>query len=631
MRSDIRKGLVLSVGLAVVAGVGVAAAVTQHSSNSSAPSVAPGTRVDDFRLLDSSGKSHQLYYMTDKKAIVLIAQGNSCEVNAKSLPVVKSLRNQYGKRDVEFFMINSNLTDKREQVASTAKKLGIDIPILLDPTQLIGESLGLQNNGEVLVLNLKDWSLAYRGNAQGAGAALDAVLAGTPVKTAITPVSGCEINMPEAAQRAAHANISYDKTIAPMLIDNCVTCHRAGGIAPWQMSSYEMVKGFGPMIREVLRTERMPPWNADAHYGVFKNDRSLSAQETKTLVHWLEAGAPRGEGADPLATLQKKWPEWELGQPDVVLELPAFDVPATGVVAYQDVRIKNPIGKDVYLQAIDYLPGDRAVVHHILGYSLPPSAGALEVNGGARGTSQKEGEQSPESLYLMEACSTPEGAAQVRAAVTLDDPTAASGGAAIAGYVPGAGAEKFPDDAGTLIKKESDFRFQIHYTTSGKAARDVTRVGLYVTDKKPMYEMRSANLYDPCLTIPANTKAYTTSMTRVSEQPMYIYSLAPHSHYRGAASSFVAEYPNGKKETLLSVPKYDFNWQLGYQLAEPKYIPKGTKLTYYTTYDNSTLNKANPNPNITVHWGEQSWEEMLYGSITYRIADEDEQRKQASR
>jgi hypothetical protein len=625
-----RKGLVISAGLAVVVGFGVASAVTQNSG-SSAPIPAPGSRVDDFRLLDSNGKSHQLYYMTDKKAIVLVAQGNSCDANVKSLPVVKSLRSQYAKRDVEFLMINSNLTDSRDQVAATAKKIGIDLPILLDPTQLIGESLGLRHNGEVLVLNLKDWSLAYRGNAQGAGAALDAVLAGTPVKNSVTAVSGCEIDMPEAARRSAHANISYSKTIAPMLIDNCVTCHRSGGIGPWQMSSYDMIKGFAPMIREVIRTERMPPWNADPHFGVFQNDRSLSANEMKTLVHWIEAGAPRGEGGDPLAELKKRWPEWELGQPDAILELPAFDVPATGVVPYQDVRIKNPIGKDVYLKAIDYLPGNREVVHHILGYSLPPTAGALEVNGGARGTAEKAGEQSPESLYLMEACSTPEGAAQVRARVTLDDPTAASGGAAIAGYVPGAGPEKFPNDLGTLIKKDSDFRFQIHYTTNGKAARDTTRVGLYFTDKRPKYEMRSANLYDPCLTIPANTKAYTTSMTRVSERAMYIYSLAPHSHYRGAASSFVAEYPNGKKETLLSVPKYDFNWQLGYQLAEPKFIPKGTKLTYYTTYDNSALNKANPDPNITVHWGEQSWEEMLYGAITYRDADEGEQSKQASR
>jgi hypothetical protein len=629
MRSEIRTRLIISAGLAAAVGFGVALAVSRdNASSQSIP--APGSRADNFRLLDSAGVSHELYYMTDKKAVVLVAQGNSCEANVKSWPELKKLRDQYGKRNVEFLMINSNLTDSRDQVAATAKKQGIDLPILLDPTQLIGESLGLKHNGEVLVLNLKDWSLAYRGNAEGTGAALDAVLAGKPVKNTLTAVSGCAIDMPEAAQRSAHANISYSKTIAPMLIDNCVTCHRAGGIGPWQMSSYDMVKGFAPMIREVIRTERMPPWNADPHYGVFKNDRSLSAKEMKTLVHWIEAGAPRGQGNDPLAELKKSWPEWELGEPDAILEIPAFEVPATGVVPYQDVRVKNTIGRDVYLRAVDYLPDNRAVVHHVLGYALPADAGPLEVNGGANGTSQKPGEPSPESLHLMEACSTPEGAAKIRARIKLDDQSAASGRASIGGYVPGSGPEAFPPDAGTLIKKDSDFRFQVHYTPNGKASKVVTRVGLYYTDEKPKYAMRSATLLDACLKIPANTKDYTTSMSRVSERDMYIYRLGPHAHYRGVAASFVAEYPNGKRETLLSVPKYDFNWQMAYELATPKFIPKGTKITYFTTYDNSSLNKANPNPNQVVHWGEQSWEEMLYGYMNYREVDGPEKSAQAS-
>ena len=144
-----------------------------------------------------------------------------------------------------------------------------------------------------------------------------------------------------------------------------------------------MIKGFAPMIREVIRTERMPPWHADPHYGAFKNDRALSSDNIKALVHWIEAGAPRGAGSDPLADLKKTWPEWSIGKPDLVLELPAYEVPATGVVPYQDVRVKNPIGRDVWLKAIDYSPGNRAVVHHILGYSLPPGPDRCTDNGGS--------------------------------------------------------------------------------------------------------------------------------------------------------------------------------------------------------------------------------------------------------
>jgi peroxiredoxin len=616
--------LLSAVSIAAVSATALVIAACAGGPSSKPSAVAgltPGGKVDNFRLLDNAGQSHQLYYLTDKKAVVLIAQGNSCSANAKTLPDIKSMRDKYSTQNVEFLMINSNLSDTRDQIADVAKKQGIDLPIMMDDTQLIGESLSLHNNGEVLVVNPKDWTLAYRGTAKGTAAALDAVLAGNPVKTASTAVSGCDIQMPELANRSAHAAISYEKTIAPMLIDNCVTCHRKGGIGPWQMASYDVVKGFAPMIREVIRTERMPPWHADPHYGAFKNNRALSVANTKTLVHWIEAGAPRGEGRDPLADLKKTWPEWALGTPNTVLELPAFEVAATGVVPYQEIRVKNTIGRDVWLRAIDYAPGDRSVVHHILGFTLPPNAGAMgQRGGGAQPVAEVPGQPGPQSLQLMKACSTPQGAAQMRTRVGGNN--AIPGGASIGGYVPGAAPSQFPKEAGVFIPKDADFRFQIHYTPTGKAATDVTRVGLYYSDQAPTYPLRNTVLMDPCLMIPANTKVYTASMSRVIDRDMLIYSLTPHSHFRGSASSFVAEYPDGTKETLLSVPKYDFNWQTTYAFATPKAIPKGTKITHSTTYDNSSLNKANPDPSITVHWGEQTWEEMLYGNISFRYVDD---------
>ncbi len=599
------------------------AALVTVASADLVSSLVPGGKVDNFRLLDHAGQSHELYYLSDTKAVVLVAQGNSCSADGKALASIKALRDKYRAQNVEFLMIDSNLADTREQIGEKAKKQNIDLPILLDETQLIGESLGLHNNGEVLVVNPKDWTLAYRGNVKSAPAALDAVLAGNAVKTASTRVSGCEIDMPELARRSAHRAISYEKTIAPMLIDNCVTCHRAGGIGPWQMTGYEVVKGFAPMIREVIRTERMPPWHADPHYGAFKNNRALSADNIKTLVHWIEAGAPRGEGSDPLADLKKTWPEWAMGEPDLVLELPAFDVPATGVVPYQDVRIKNTVGRDVWLKAIDYSPGDRSVVHHILGYSLPAGVGALGASGQRSAqTVEVPGQPGPQSMLLMKICGTPAGAAQLRARLASAGGAAIVGGVSIGGYVPGAVPIRFSADAGVLLKKDSDFRFQLHYTPNGRASSDVTRVGLYFTDEQPKYSLRSMVLMDPCLTIPANTKSYTASASQVVDRDMLIYSLTPHSHFRGSASSFVAEYADGTKETLLSVPKYDFNWQTTYLFSSPKLVPKGTRLTHSTTYDNSMQNKANPDPGIVVHWGEQTWEEMLYGAIRFRYADE---------
>ena len=161
-----------------------------------------------------------------------------------------------------------------------------------------------------------------------------------------------------------------------MLMDKCVACHRTGGIGPWQMTSYDMIKGFAPMIREVVRTQRMPPWDVDPHYSVFSNDRGLSIEQARTLVHWIEAGAPRGTGADPLLAQKKDWPEWPLGKPDLIVELPAFTVPATGTIPYQMTKVENPLDHDVWVRAVDWVPGERSVVHHIIA-----SAGGAERRG----------------------------------------------------------------------------------------------------------------------------------------------------------------------------------------------------------------------------------------------------------
>jgi peroxiredoxin/mono/diheme cytochrome c family protein len=555
-------------------------AVLALCAGSPALALNPGDTVDNFRLLDHTGTSRELYYLADMKAVVLMAQSNGCDTVRKSVPELRALRDKYRSQGVELLMINSNLADSRASIEKTAQSQGIDLPILVDETQIIGESLGLKRNGELLVVDTKGWKVAYRGPLAAAGAphaanAIDAVLNAQPVaKSKVEPAKtkGCELKLPEAERKPAHAKISYEKTIAPMLIDNCVTCHRQGGIGPWQMTNYDMIKGFSPMIREVVRTERMPPWHADAHYNVFANDRSLSKEEIKTLVHWIEAGSPRGTGGDPLADLKKQWPEWALGEPDLIVEIPAFDVPATGVIPYQMPMVESPLQQDAWVRAVDFQPGDRTVLHHII--------------------------------------------------ATMGTAESVRDGGSLGGYVPGAGPMVLPDEAGVLIKKGSKFFFQMHYTVSGKPARDASRMGLYFRKDAPKHQMRTAVLLNPKLKIPANTKAHTESASKTFAHDVLVYSLLPHSHFRGKASNFVATYPDGREEVLLSVPNYDFNWQTTYELKTPKLLPAGTKVTHSTTWDNSAQNKANPDPNRVVPWGQQTWDEMLYGVVRYRYIDE---------
>jgi peroxiredoxin len=530
----------------------------------------PTTPVNDFALLDQNGKFHHLYYLSDAQAVVLMAHDNECAATRDAVIDLEETKTAFAARGVEFLMIN--VDDSRESIAAQIKQTGTSIPVLVDEMQLVAESLQLQRAGEVLVIDPNGWKIAYRGPL--AAKAIDAMLAGKPAKSAKVTTKGCDLKI--AAQRDLPGKkISYANQIAPLLADNCVTCHRTGGIGPFPMNSYAVVQGFSPMIREVIRTRRMPPWHADPHVGTFEGARSLTKEQTQTLVHWIEAGSPRGDGPDPLAEMNKQWPEWAFGKPDLMVKLPAFDVPATGTIDYQRYTIANTTGRDIWIRASDTLPGDRSVVHHVLVGVYDPKL--------------------PERERMVRASSGELGA-----------------------YVPGNGPVMYPEGTGVLVPKDCSFAFQMHYTSSGKASRDETRVGFYFAKEPPQYEFKTAVLFKPTIKIPANTKAYTDSTTYDFPREAIVYSLTPHAHYRGSASNFVARYPDGREELLLSVPKYDFNWQTTYSLTTPKRIPAGTRIVHSTTYDNSSQNPANPDPNREVPWGEQSWDEMLYGVVRYR-------------
>jgi hypothetical protein len=546
-----------------------AALIAAGTAASTALALNPGETVDNFRLIDHKDGAQELYYRSDMKAVVLLTHMNGCPAVKGAAVTLASLRSKYP--DVEFLMLNANLDNTREAIKADAKDLALDVPIMIDDTQLIAESLGVTANGEAFVIaSQKGWKLAYRGAASGVADALDAVIADKPVAKPQTPAVGCAISLPELAKRDAHAKISYEKTIVPLLEEKCVACHREGGIGPWAMSSYEMIKGFSPMIREVVRTKRMPPWHVDPHYGMWSNDRGLSVEEARTLVHWIEAGAPRGTGADPLKAQRKEWPQWSLGEPDLIIETPAFTTPATGVIPYQNFTVKNPLNEDRWIRAIDYLPGQRAVLHHV-----------IATVGGER-----------------------------------------LGSTALHNYVPGADPLQMPDGNGILLKANSTFHFQMHYTTNGQELTDVTKLGLYFMKEPPKYHFRSMILANPRLKIPANTKFHPEQATNTFKEDSVIYSLHPHAHFRGKSAQFFAQYPDGRQELLINIPNYDFNWQGTYDLAQPKTVPAGTKIVYIQTFDNSAQNKANPDPNREVTWGEQTWEEMVFGVVRYRLVNE---------
>ncbi|WOJ93609.1 redoxin domain-containing protein [Congregibacter variabilis] len=546
-------------------------------------------KVENFVLLDQNGAAHELYYQRDASAIVLIVHGNGCQIVSSNAAAYNALSEEFAAQGVQVLMINSNLQDMRAQIRREAAEYGINVPILDDRTQIVGRALGLDRTGEVLVINPDNWEVVYRGplddrvsfERQKKQASkhyvrdvLEKLVDGESVAFEKVSAPGCIINFEEMHG----AQISYAKTIAPMLKDNCVACHIEGGIAPWAMSEYTMVKGFAPMMREVIRTKRMPPWHADPEIGHWSNDAGLSDAETKTLIAWIEAGAPRGEGEDPLKAVAPLDNRWTLGEPDLILDIPAFEVPATGIVDYQFPTVPNPTDKDVWVVAAAIIPGDPKAVHHILA-----------------GSSEKPViEDSIESIFEN----------------------------FILTYAPGNEASRMPQGTGVFVPKGGVYQFQMHYTPYGKKSIDRSKIGLYFSDTPPDNFYREHVIFNPRIAIPAEADRHEERAYFDFARDATIHALFPHAHYRGRSSEFELEYPDGSKEVILSVPNYDFNWQRTYNFTEPKNVPAGTRIVHRTIYDNSANNLGNPDPQEVVRWGLQSEQEMLYGSMGYSWTDE---------
>jgi len=551
-------------------------------------------KVDNFMLVDAQHlEAHELHRLSYTKAIVLVSTGDGCPIARAMIPELKALKAKYASQGVEIMMINSNLQDSRDDIVTEAKEYKIDIPILMDHNQLVGEQLGVTRTAEVFIIDPKTWTVVYRGplddrsdygvqknaSKRFADAALTALLAGKPVPAATQMSKGCLIDF---ASRHTPKQYTYVNDVAPILESKCVVCHQKNGIGPFAMKDYASVKGFSPMIREVIRTSRMPPYNADPHIGKFSDDKRLLPDEITKIVHWVEQGSPRGAGPDPLAAKTFVAAEWPLGKPDAILDIPSFTIPASGVVDYQHPWVVNPSKEGKWLKASTINVESRQGVHHVLtGYmnDVP-----------------KAGDPAYENKW----------------------------GVSVGGYAPGAESEIAPPNSGSYIPPGGAIGFQNHYTPYGKEVTEHTRIGLYYykDNEKPDLMIRSTVIVNPAIEIPAGDAHHQEMAYVTFPRDALLYAAFPHAHYRAISADLWIQYPNGKLEELLSLPRYDFNWQRHYTFATPIKVPAGSKLIAHFIYDNSKNNPSNPDPTIKVTWGEQSFQEMLYMPLTYRWLDE---------
>ncbi len=548
--------------------------------------------VENFRLTDHTGRSQELYRYADARAIVLCVGGNGCPIVRQSVSTLKDLRDHFGGQGVVFAMLNANPQDDPDSIAREAAEFEIPFPVLVDSAQVVARALHVTRTAEAIVIDPKTWTIIYRGainDRLGYGTqkpkatknyladALARFLAGQKVSPAKTPVKGCAVTFASASGKPGQA-VSYAKQVAPILQKHCVSCHRSGQIGPFAMSSHQKVAGWSSTIRETILEQRMPPWHADPHRGVFANDRSLSREDAHTLLNWIDQGAPRGDGADPLAANPPPAAEpWPLGKPDYVVSMDTEQtIPATGLVDYRYVVVDAPVTEDVWVRAAVVRPGNFKVLHHCLVFLKYPEALKKQqpnYHGGAGG-------------YFI-------------------------------GYVPGTLPSAFPEGTGKFIPKGSKIIFQMHYTPTGKEEKDRTEIGLYVLPAKPAMELRTRAAAQNKFAIPPGEPDHEVRGEYRFKKDALLYSLSPHMHLRGSRFRYDAHYPDGRTETILSVPHYDFNWQTLYELAEPKKIPAGTRLVCTGAFDNSASNPANPDAAKPVKWGEQSWDEMFIGYINF--------------
>ncbi len=448
---------------------------------------------------------------------------------------------------------------------------------------------------------------------------------------AVVAFSLCGLLMGIAATSDTTAPQSASKTtfykdVLPILQNNCQSCHRAGEVAPMALMTYDDARPWAVAIKAAVLTQKMPPWYADPQYGHFSNERKLSTQDIKTLVTWVNGGAQPGDPKDAPAPV-KFVDGWNIGTPDKVIEMPvAYNVPAEGTVDYQYMVIPAGFTQDTWVRAAEVRPGNRALVHHVIAFiRSPESQWMRDAKPGEffvpkrteQDDSAKKSDKTDKSDKDESANSNPE------KQQTSNEPRRQRRrgeiGDLLVGYAPGIQPLDLTTDQAKLIKAGSDIVLQLHYTANGTAGADKTKIGLIFAKQPPRLRNVTIGASNPSFKIPPNDGNYEVKSQVRLEETVTLADLMPHMHFRGKDFLYQVIYPDGRTETLLSVPKYDFNWQLGYTLEKPLVLPKGTRIECTAHFDNSVNNPYNPDPNKEVKWGDQTWEEMMIGWFSVAV------------
>lgn len=551
-----------------------------------------GRRVPDVEVRHN-GQLHSWTAWAGERGTVIALVSPSCPVGKRYLPELARQSAVAAAQGVSFIFVNLDVGVDEEndaRSAQTLKESGLTGVLVSDESGRLRAALGCRTTTEVHVMDAAR-TVIYRGavdDRYGVGwsrdvaqaeylkDALAALQSGTPVSVAATEAPGCELEPSRVP--APTPTVTYHNRISRILEQNCVSCHRSGGLAPFPLQTLTQVSAKAGMIRRMVDEDLMPPWFAkpmpEGHLTPWKNERSLVAADKADLLEWLANGRPEGDSAE--APLPRVWPEeWELGPPDAIYQIPEpITVKAEGIMPYQNVQIDTGLTEDRWIKGWEVLPTARAVVHHVLIWARDPA------------NPNKAEDQ---------------------------------GMGFLAAYVPGSNRLVYPDGLAKKLPRGSKLRFQIHYTPNGEEMKDQVRIGFYFADQAPHHVVEVATIAQPRLKIPPGA----TNHPEVAHVPIPVEArvlrLMPHMHVRGQSFRYELVLPSGEARTLLEVPRYDFNWQLTYDYAEPLVLPAGSQLRAIGWFDNSSANPHNPDPTRTVRWGEQTHDEMMIGYAEYYI------------
>jgi hypothetical protein len=424
---------------------------------------------------------------------------------------------------------------------------------------------------------------------------------------------------------ASAGDVTFSRDVAPILYKRCVTCHRPGDIAPMSLLTYKDARPWAAAIKEAVLSRKMPPWKADPHFGKWTNDPSLTPDELRTITAWVDGG--KVEGDPKLMPAAPQFPEgWKIGKPDQILAIPEQKLEGKGTDVHVTLMVPTNFTQDMWVTAAELRAGNRQVVHHahvfVVDKEQPAAAAAAKAKDPvaeyAKWLHIREGTESwvrPEAPVIDDGCVVDDNA-------VFPGTKQAELGSLISSYLPGRDPDVYPAGTARKIPAGASLRFQIHYSrTTGKPETDITSVGLIFAKEPPRQIARRIDLSNHMFRIPAGDSNHQVTECHTFQKDMYITSLTPHMHLRGKSMRISVTYPDGRKETLLNVPDYNFHWQITYRAAKAIFIPKGTRLEIVAHYDNSRNNPLNPDPTKAVRWGSQSETEMMDGWVEFLDAE----------